>query len=152
MVNFGNPSTNSVPHQLRYNRHEASQKPQPPSEYPTIGNFFQRDFPTTSISTNKHTNRSISLRSTFRWKPRWKILLYKPISSSELKFTCRKVSALEALFGNGPPSTGSSIASKRAQPLHAPHRCRKSPHFPLFRSSDYFCAILSPKSSLFCVF
>ena len=60
MVNFGNPSTNSVPHQLRYNRHEASQKPQPPSEYPTIGNFFRRDFPTTSISTNKHTNRSIS--------------------------------------------------------------------------------------------
>ena len=45
----------------------------PSSEYLAAGNFFWRDFPTTSIPAKEHTNRSTSLQSTFRWKPRRKI-------------------------------------------------------------------------------
>ena len=38
----------------------------PSSEYLAAGNFYQRDFPATSIPTEEHTNRSASHRSTFR--------------------------------------------------------------------------------------
>ena len=34
------------------------------------------DFPTSSILAEEHTNRSASLHSTFRWKPRRKITLH----------------------------------------------------------------------------
>ena len=36
----------------------------------------RRDFSATSIPAEEHTNRSASLRSTFRWKPRRKITLH----------------------------------------------------------------------------
>ena len=42
----------------------------PLSENLAAGNFYRRNFPTTSIPTKEHTNRSASLRSTFRRKPR----------------------------------------------------------------------------------
>ena len=45
----------------------------PSSEYLVVGNFYRRAFPATSIPAKEHTNRIASLRSTFRWKPRWKI-------------------------------------------------------------------------------
>ena len=37
---------------------------------------LRRDFPTTSIPAEEHTNRSASLQSTFRWKPCRKITLH----------------------------------------------------------------------------
>ena len=45
----------------------------PSSKYLAAGNFYRRDFSATSIPTEEHTNRSASLRSTFKWKPRRKI-------------------------------------------------------------------------------
>ena len=51
-------------------------KAKPSSEYLAVGNFYQRDFPATSIPVEEHTNRRASLRSTIRWKPRRKITLH----------------------------------------------------------------------------
>ena len=50
----------------------------PSSEHLVAGNFYRRDFSVTSIQAEEHTNRSASLRSTFRWKPCWKILSHVP--------------------------------------------------------------------------
>ena len=77
---------------------QSSRKPQPPLEYLAAGNFLCQDFPTTSIPVDEHTNRSVSLGSTLRWKPRRKILLHEPISNPALKFTRWCVAACEALL------------------------------------------------------
>ena len=45
----------------------------PLSENLAAGNFYRRNFLATSIPAEEHTNRSASLRSTFRRKPRRKI-------------------------------------------------------------------------------
>ena len=60
------------------------------------------------------------------------------ISSLILKFIGQGVATCEALFGHTPPPTGSSTVGKPTQPLHAPCRRQKSPHFPLFLSDDCF--------------
>ena len=73
-------------------------EPKPSSEHLTAGNFYRRDFPATSIPAEEHTNRSASLRSTFQWKPRWKIPSHVPISSPSLKFTHRRMAACVTLF------------------------------------------------------
>ena len=51
---------------LQYSRSLTEAKPS--SEYLVVDNFYRRDFPATSIPADEHTNRSASLRSTFRWK------------------------------------------------------------------------------------
>ena len=84
----------------------------PTSEYLAAGNFYRRDFSTTSIPAEEHTNRSASLRSTFWWKPRRKITSHAPISSP----------ARVTLFLHAPPPAGASVADKPIHPLHAPHR------------------------------
>ena len=70
----------------------------PSSKHLAADNFYRRDFPVTFILAEEHTNRSASLRSTFRWKPRGKITSHSPISSPTLKFTRRCVEACETLF------------------------------------------------------
>ena len=50
----------------------------PSSENLAASNFYRRDFPATSIPAEEHTNRSASLRSTFRWKPRRNIASHAP--------------------------------------------------------------------------
>ena len=63
----------------------------PSSEYLAAGNFYRRYFPTTSILAEEHTNRSASLRSTFRWKPRRKITSHAPIFDPVREFAWRCV-------------------------------------------------------------
>ena len=138
MVNSSNPSTDRVTIRSHYSCHEASWKPHLPSKYPAAVNFFQQDFPTTSIPTDEHTNRSVSLRSILQWKPCQNILLHAPIFSPTLKFTRQCVAKCGALFGHTPPPARSSVADEPAQPLHALHHCRKSPPFPLFLSDDCY--------------
>ena len=133
MVNSDNPSTDRVTLQSRYSRHEASQKPQSSSEYHVVNNFFQQDFP-----IDKHTNRSVSPRSTLRWKPHRKILLHTPTHANLQFDAVIHVPARQALFGNTPPLASSSTADEPAQPLHEPRRHRNNPPFPLFFSDDYF--------------
>ena len=50
----------------------------PSLEHLVVHNFYRRDFTATSIPAEEHTNRSASLRSTFRWKPRRKIPSHVP--------------------------------------------------------------------------
>ena len=46
---------------------------------------FRRDFPTTSILAEEHSNRSASLRSTFRWRPCRKTTLHA-LTRTDLRF------------------------------------------------------------------
>ena len=108
--------------------------------------------PATSIPAKEHTNRSASLRSTFRWKPRPKITSHAPISGPALKFTHRRMAARVTLFLHAPPPAGASAANKPIHPLHAPRRCQKSPSFSVFLSDHCYCVFLSPESPLFLCF
>ena len=102
-------------------------------------NFYRRDFLATSILAEEHTNRSASLRSTFRLKPRRKIASHaltrahthshSLISSPALEFMRRWMTACVTFFLHEPPPTGASAADKPIHPLHAPHRRWKSPSF-----------------------
>ena len=124
----------------------------PSSEYHAVSNFYRRDFPTTSITAEEHTNRSSSLQSTFRWKPRRKITSHAPISDPALKFTRQHVVAHVTLFLHAPPPAGASAANKPIQLLHAPRCHQKSPSFSVFLSSHCYCVFLSLESPLFLCF
>ena len=132
---------------LQYSRSLVEAKPS--SEHLAAGNFYQRDFPTTSIIVDEHTNRSASLRSTFRWKPRRKIA---PISGSTLQFTRRRVAACETLFVHALPLACVSSANKPIHPLHAPTVAGKALLFHFFSPatvSAFFCRL---NLHCFCVF
>ena len=124
----------------------------PSSEYFAANNFYRQYFPTTSIPVEEHTNRSVSLRFTFRWKPRQKITSQAPISGPTLKFTRRRVEAGVTLFLHAPPSASAFVTDKPIHPLHAPRRCQKSPSFSLFLFGHCYCILMSPESPLFFVF
>ena len=149
MVNSGNPSNDRVTLRSYYSRHEASHKPQPSSEHPNANNFFRRNFSATYILTDRHTNRSISLRSTLRWKPCRKIHLHMPIYSLVLKFTLRHVAAHEKLFRHAPPPTMSPDVDEPLQPPVVFRHHKKTPLFPLFLSGDCFWTIISHESPSF---
>ena len=117
----------------------------PSSENLATDYFCWQDFPTISIPAEEHTNRSVFLQSTFRWKPRQKIASYSPIS-------VRLVTARVTLFLHTPPPTGASTADKPFHPLHAPRRRRKSASFSVFLSGHCYCVFLSPESPLFLCF
>ena len=97
-----------------------------------VGNFYRQDFPTTSILTEEHTNRSASLQSTFRWKPRRKIPSHAPTRADLRSGAEIHAPAHETLFGHVPPPTGASATDKPIHPLHEPRRRRKSPSFSLW--------------------
>ena len=126
MVNFGNPSNDRVTLRSCYSLHKASQKPNhrrntlPPTT-----------FSTTSISAEEHTNKSASFRSTFRWKPRWKILSHAP-TLADLRFSTEIHTSLRGGAYAPPPSGASAAAAEPIHLLHAPRHHWKSPHFSLF--------------------
>ena len=124
----------------------------PSSECLAADNFYRQDFPVTSIPAEKHTNRSASLQSPFRWKPCWKITSHAPISGPALKFTRRGKAARVTLFLHAPPPAGASAVDKPIHPLHAPRPRRKSPSFSVILSGHCYCVFLSPESPLFFVF
>ena len=116
MVNSSNPSKDCVT--LRQFRSLTEAKLS--SEHLAADNFYWRDFPTTSIPAEEHTNKSASLRSTFRWKPHWKIPSHMPTRAdlrSGMKFTCRSMVARETLFPHAPPPTSASAVDK---PIYQP--------------------------------
>ena len=124
----------------------------PSSEYLAAGNFYWRDLPTTSILAEEHTNKSASLRSTFRWKPCRKITSHALISDPVCEFTHWRVAARVTLFLHVPPPTSASAANKPIHPLHAPHRRWKNPSFSVFLSGHCYGVFLSPNLHYFCVF
>ena len=121
----------------------------PSSKNLVAGNVYRRDFPVTSIPTEEHTNRSASLRSTFRWKPRRKIASHSPISDPAREardgacntvFTCASSSRWCVCRRQAIPST------PRAPP--SPEK----PFFSVLLSVHCYCVFLSPESPLFLCF
>ena len=97
----------------------------------------------TFIPAEEHTNRSSSLRSTFRWKPRRKITSH----------ALTRADSWRCMFLHVPPPLGVSAADKPIHPLHAPRHCQKSPYFSFFFLSNHcYCVFLSPESPLFLCF
>ena len=56
---FRRRSNDRVPLWSHYSRCKAEKEPRPPSEQPVIGNFFQRDFPTTPTLARGHSTRIV---------------------------------------------------------------------------------------------
>ena len=141
MVNSVNPSNDRITLQSLYNRHEASQKPWPPSKHPTAGNFFRRPpFRLTSIPigtslSDLHSGGSLAGKN-LSTRP------HAPIFNSMLKFTHRRMATREALFGHAPPQAVLFATDESLQPLHTPCRRLKSLLFHFFSPmtvSELFC-------------
>ena len=98
--------------------------------------------PATSIPAEEHTNRSTSLRSTFRWKPCWKRTshaLTRANLRSDVEIHAPTRGVRVTLFSHTPSSAGASVADKPIHPLHVPRRSRKNPSFLLFRFGHCYC-------------
>ena len=87
-------------------------------------------FPATSIPAEEHTNRSASLRSTFRWKPRPKIPSHTQISGLVLKLT---------LFGHVPPPADAYATDEPIHPLRAPPPSEKPSFFTFSLRPLFLC-------------
>ena len=65
----------------------------PSSENLAAGHFHQQYFPATSFPAEEDTNRSVSLRSTFRSNPRRKIAVHTPTRARTLRSLVRHVNS-----------------------------------------------------------
>ena len=120
----------------------------------------------TSIPAEEHTNRSASLRSTFRWKPRQKIASHA-LKRADLRFGAwRRVQhyfytrllqqvrlppTSPSIHSTRPAIAGKALLFQFFSLATARHR-RKSPSFSIFLSGHCYCVFLSPESPLFLCF
>ena len=117
-------------------------KAKPSSKYLATGNFYRQDFPATSIPVEEHTNRSASLRSTFRWKPRRKITSHE-LTRFDLRFGAEiHSSARGGACNTGFTRASSSKCVSRRQAHPSIPRAPPSSEKPLFFSFSLWPLLL----------